>query len=250
MDDSPQSLIVQIGKRVYDKGFVAANDGNISLRVNDIIYATPTGVSKGFMRVEEMVALDMEGNVIEGSTKPSSEILMHLAIYGCRDDVNAVVHAHPPAATGFAVAGIPLDKTILAEVVLRFGAVPIAEYYMPSSSELANAVAKYMKHYDALLLANHGAVTVGADIFDAYYKMETLEHYAKISLIARFLGGEQELSRREIARLKELKEAIGKKVTDVNEHYQTSSHDSDLFSLSESEQNEIIKSILGSLIDD
>ena len=134
---------------------------------------------------------------------------MHLEVYRQRPDVQAVVHAHPPIATGFAVAGIPLDRAVLAEVVTTLGSVPIAEYATPSTKELPEAVRKYVKAHDGMLLANHGALTLGADVFAAYYKMETIEHFAKISLVARMLGGERLLSREEVTRLEKLRGSYG-----------------------------------------
>src|SRR5206468_4621992 len=144
-----------------------------------------------------MVVTDLDGKKIAGERNPSSEMQMHLEVYRQRPDVQAVVHAHPPVATAFAVAGIPLDRAVLAEVVTTLGSIPIAEYATPSTRELPDAVRKYIKAHDAMLLANHGALTVGTDLFSAYYKMETIEHFAKISLVARLLGGERLLSRQE-----------------------------------------------------
>ena len=134
---------------------------------------------------------------------------MHLEVYRQRPDVQAVVHAHPPTATGFAVAGIPLDKAVLAEVLTTLGSIPIAEYATPSTSELPEAVRKYIKAHDGMLLANHGALTVGSDLFSAYYKMETIEHFAKISLVARLLGGENLIAREEVLRLQGLRDTYG-----------------------------------------
>ena len=134
---------------------------------------------------------------------------MHLEVYRRRPDVQAVVHAHPPIATGFAVAGMPLDRAVLAEVVTTLGSVPIAEYATPSTKELPEAVRKYVQAHDGMLLANHGALTLGKDLFSAYYKMETIEHFAKISLVARLLGGERVLSREEVFRLQDLRGRYG-----------------------------------------
>ena len=142
------------------------------------------------MTPDMMCITDLEGRKLQGDRDPSSEMLMHLEVYRQRPDVQAVVHAHPPTATGFAVAGIPLDRAVLAEVLTTLGSIPIAEYATPSTSELPEAVRKYIKAHDGMLLANHGALTVGADLFAAYYKMETIEHFAKISLVARLLGRE------------------------------------------------------------
>jgi L-fuculose-phosphate aldolase len=156
-----------------------------------------------------MVVTDMTGKVVAGPRKASSELLMHLEIYRQRPDVNAVVHAHPPLATGFAVAGIPLDRAVLAEVITTLGSIPIAEYGTPSTQELADAVRRYIKAHDGLLLANHGAVTVAPELFAAYFKMETIEHFARISLVARLLGGERLLSREEVTRLQSLRGTYG-----------------------------------------
>jgi L-fuculose-phosphate aldolase len=134
---------------------------------------------------------------------------MHLLIYRMRPDINAVVHAHPPTATGFAVAGIPLDRAVLAEVLTTLGSIPLAEYATPSTAELPEAVRKYIKAHDGMLLANHGALTVGADLYSAYYKMETIEHFAHISLVARMLGRENLISREEVMRLQELRGTYG-----------------------------------------
>ena len=178
---------------------------------DDRVLMTPTNVCKGFMSTDMMVITDMNGVLISGAPgrKPSSEIMMHLVAYQQRPDVRAVVHAHPPLSTGFAVAGIPLDRAVLAEVVTTLGSIPIADYGTPSTRELSDAVAPYVKHHDGLLLANHGALALGADLFAAYYKMETIEHFAKISLVARQLGRENLLSREEVGRLQNLRTRYG-----------------------------------------
>ena len=202
--------IVEIGRRVYDRGFVASNDGNISVRLDENrLLMTPTGVSKGFMTPDMLVTTDLAGRKLTGDRDASSEILMHLAVYELRPDIKAVVHAHPPTATGFAVAGIPLDRAVLAEVVTTLGSIPIADYGTPSTTELADAVRRYISAHDGLLLANHGALTVAHELFAAYYKMETVEHFARISLVARQLGGERVLSREEVERLQNLRDRYG-----------------------------------------
>jgi len=210
--DQLRADIVEVGRRLWVRGYVASNDGNISVRVGaDRLLMTPANVSKGFMTPDMMVVTDLEGTLISGAPgrKPSSEILMHLVAYRERPDVNAVVHAHPPLSTGFAVAGIPLDRAVLAEVVTTLGAIPIAAYGTPSTSELASTVAPYVRAHDGLLLANHGALALGADLFAAYYKMETIEHFARISLVARMLGREHLLSREEVERLQALRGRYG-----------------------------------------
>jgi L-fuculose-phosphate aldolase len=209
-EETLRADIVEIGRRLHARGFVASNDGNISARIDDgRLLATPTSVSKGFMTPDMLVVTDMSGRRLAGGREPSSELLMHLAVYAERPDVRAVVHAHPPLATGFAVAGIPLDRAVLAEVVTTLGSVPIADYGTPSTAELPAAVRKYIKAHDGLLLANHGAVTAGRDVYSAYYKMETIEHFARISLVARLLGRERVLSREEVLRLQELRGSYG-----------------------------------------
>jgi L-fuculose-phosphate aldolase len=202
--------IVEIGRRMYARGYTASNDGNISVRLDARrLLMTPKSVCKGFMSPDMMCITDLEGRKLEGARDPSSEMLMHLEVYRQRPDVQAVVHAHPPTATGFAVAGIPLDKAVLAEVVTTLGSIPIAEYATPSTQELPDAVRKYIRAHDGMLLANHGALTVGADLFSAYYKMETIEHFAKISLVARMLGRENLIAREELLRLQELRDTYG-----------------------------------------
>jgi L-fuculose-phosphate aldolase len=202
--------IVEVGRRMYARGYTASNDGNISARLDDRrLLMTPKSVCKGFMTPEMLCITDLDGVKLAGERDPSSEMQMHLEVYRQRPDVRAVVHAHPPTATGFAVAGIPLDRAVLAEVVTTLGSVPIADYATPSTRELPEAVRKYVKAHDGMLLANHGALTLGADVFAAYYKMETIEHFANISLVARLLGGERLLSREEVFRLQGLRGSYG-----------------------------------------
>ncbi len=202
--------IVEVGRRMYARGYTASNDGNISVRLGaDRLLMTPKSVCKGFMTPDMMCITDLDGRKLQGDRDPSSEMLMHLEVYRQRPDVAAVVHAHPPTATGFAVAGIPLDRAVLAEVLCTLGSIPIAEYATPSTQELPDAVAKYIKAHDGMLLANHGALTVGADVLNAYYKMETIEHFAKISLVARMLGRENLIAREEVQRLQELRGTYG-----------------------------------------
>jgi L-fuculose-phosphate aldolase len=204
--------IVEVGRRLWVRGFVASNDGNISVRLDESrLLMTPASVSKGFMTPDMMVVTDLDGKLLAGAPgrKPSSETMMHLVVYRNRPDVHAVVHSHPPLSTGFAVAGIPLDRAVLAEVVTTLGSIPIAEYGTPSTRELADAVEPYVRLHDGLLLANHGALALGKDLFAAYYKMETIEHFAKISLVARMLGREHVLSKEEVARLQGLRGSYG-----------------------------------------
>jgi L-fuculose-phosphate aldolase len=202
--------IVEVGRRLWVQGFVASNDGNISVRLGpDRLLTTPKSVSKGFMTPEMLVVTDLSGTKISGARDASSELKMHLEVYHQRPDVGAVVHAHPATATGFAVAGVPLTRAVLAEVITTLGGIPIAEYATPSTAELPAAIRDYIKAHDGLLLANHGALAVAGDLFTAYHRMETIEHFAKISLVARQLGREHLLSRDEVVRLQGLRGMYG-----------------------------------------
>lgn len=200
--------ITDICRKMWQLGWVAANDGNITVKLEDGTYmTTPTGISKGFISPEKLVHIDRNGNTLEkdGLYRPSSEIKMHLRCYEEREDVGAAVHAHPPLATAYAVAGIPLDEYSVTETVLTIGSVPIAPYATPSTMELPDSIAPYLNSHDAILLKNHGALTVGKDLITAFYRMETLEHHAKISFYAKLLGGAQELPQKDILRLMELR---------------------------------------------
>src|SRR6187200_1158233 len=202
--------IVEVGRRLYARGYTASNDGNISVRLDaGRLLMTPKSVCKGFMTPEMMCITDLDGKKLAGERGPSSEMQMHLEVYRQRPDAKAVVHAHPPTATGFAVAGIPLDRAVLAEVITTLGSIPLAAYGTPSTAELPEAVRKYIKAHDGMLLANHGAVTCGPSVLAAYYKMETIEHFAKISLVARLLGREHLISRDEVERLQGLRGMYG-----------------------------------------
>jgi L-fuculose-phosphate aldolase len=209
-EEQARADIVEVGRRLWERAYVASNDGNISVRLDDTrLITTPKNVSKGFMTPDMMVITDLDGKKIAGERDPSSELKMHLEVYRNRPDIKAVVHAHPPTATGFAVAGIPLDRAVLAEVITTLGSIPIAEYATPSTEELPAAVRKYVKAHDGLLLANHGALAMGGDVMSAYYRMETIEHFAKISLVTRMLGREHLLSREEVDRLQGLRGMYG-----------------------------------------
>lgn len=210
IEEQVRAEIVEVGRRLHARGFIAANDGNISVRLDETrLLTTPTGVSKGFMTPDMLVMTDLQGVKLADGRSPSSELLMHLAVYELRPEIKAVVHAHPPTATGFAVAGIPLDRAVLAEVVTTLGSIPIAEYGTPSTPQLADAVRQFIEAHDGLLLANHGALTVADELLAAYYKMETIEHFARISLVARQLGRERLLSREEVVRLQDLRDMYG-----------------------------------------
>ena len=196
--------IVEIGRIVWQKGWIAANDGNISIRLEDgRILCTPTGVPKGMMQPEDLVLCDAAGLHIEGSRACTTEIAMHVAVYRLRPDVHSIVHVHPPVATGFAVAGRPLNLALLPEVVSGLGSVPLASYGMPGTAELTAPMLPLIPHHDALLMANHGAVAYGKDVYEAFFRMETVEHLAWVTLVAELLGGAKPLPRAEIARLLE-----------------------------------------------
>ncbi len=202
--------IVAVGKRMYERGYVASNDGNISARINkDQVLITPTGISKGFMKTEDLIIVDYNGKSISGSKKPSSEVMMHLQVYKDRPDVNSVCHSHPPYATGFAVAGIPLDKCVLPEVIIVLGGIPLIEYGTPGTEEFYKPVLPLLKDYDAFLLANHGALTVGKDVVNAFHKMETLEHFAHIAFVAQQLGNLNTLNKEQVQKLTDLREKFG-----------------------------------------
>lgn len=183
--------ICEIGRRLYHHLFVAANDGNISVRLNEEeIIITPTNVSKGFMNPEDMVKLSLDGRLIASRTgkNASSERRMHLAIYKHRPDIRAVVHAHPPTATGLAVAGIGLDKPFLPEIVVRTGPCPLVPYAIPGGDELPDSIIPYLRDHVTLLLGNHGAVAYAPTLIDAAFNMESIELNARIFLVASQVG--------------------------------------------------------------
>lgn len=194
--------IVKVGRLMFDKGWVASNDGNVSIRMDDgCILATPTGVCKGMMKAEDLILCNLQGERLCGDRERTSEMGMHLTIYNVRPDVKAVVHAHPPVATGFAAAGRALDVALLPEVVISLGWVPLAEYGLPGTPALTQGMLRYIPKYDALLMANHGVVCYGDDVFQAYSRMEIVEHFARITLVAELLGGARALPRVEVQKL-------------------------------------------------
>ncbi|MBR7077574.1 MAG: class II aldolase/adducin family protein [Clostridia bacterium] len=204
--------ICDIGRRIYDRGMVAANDGNISVKLNDNEFlCTPTGVSKGFMTPDFICKVDREGKVIQANAgfKPSSEIKMHMRVYKERPDVNAVVHAHPLYATSFAIAGIPLTQPIMPEAVIALGCVPIAKYGRPSTEEIPDAVSEYVQYFDAVLLENHGALTYSNTLLNAYYKMESTEFYARLLYQSKMLGGPKEFTPQQVEDLYEIRRKFG-----------------------------------------
>jgi L-fuculose-phosphate aldolase len=194
--------IVRFGRMLHERSFVAAMDGNLSVRLDsERILVTPTCVSKGTMRPSDMVVVDPEGKRISGRRNVTSEIGMHLLIYRMRPDIQAIVHAHPPTATGFAAAGIPLTEPLVCEVVIGLGCIPLARYGTPGTSELAQTLEPYVPQYDAILMSNHGVVAYAATLEHAYMRMETVEHFAQISLVTHLLGRQQPLKQGEIEKL-------------------------------------------------
>lgn len=210
--------IVEVGRMVWQKGWVAANDGNITIRMDsERVMCTPTGVSKGMMRPDDMIIVDMEGRKILGQKQGTTEIAMHLAIYKLRPDVHAVVHAHPPVATGFAAAGRALNLALLPEVIIGLGCVPLAGYGLPGTPELIEPMLPLIPKYDALMMGNHGAVCYGEDVYKAYFRMETVEHFARITLVAELLGGPKVLPKQEVEKLVEARARYGVKVPSAGE---------------------------------
>lgn len=202
--------IIEAGRRCWLRGWVAANDGNISVRISDNeILTTATGQSKGFLTPDLIVKVDRRGQLLEGDRPPSTEIQMHLLVYDRRPDVRAVFHAHPPYCTAHAVAGLPLNECVLPEIVVTLGSIPLAPYGTPSTSEIPDALAPLLDHHDAFLLQNHGALTLGKDIFQAYYRMESIEHFAHILYLARGLGAVNLLDRGQVEKLKEIRSRYG-----------------------------------------
>jgi L-fuculose-phosphate aldolase len=194
--------IVKVGRLMFDKGWIAANDGNITIRLDeDRILATPTGVCKGMMRPDDIIICNLDGDKICGERERTTEMGMHVTIYRMRPDIRSVVHAHPPVATGFAVAGRPLNLALLPEVVICLGSVPVADYGLPGTPALTEGMRPYIPKYDAMLMANHGAVAYGEDVFQAFFRLETVEHFARITLVAELLGGPKVLPRVEVEKL-------------------------------------------------
>ena len=190
-----RSEVVEIGRWIHRLGFVAGYDGNITARLDDRrILSTPTAICKSMMQSDDLVVVDYEGQKVSGNRSVTSEIAMHLLIYKQRPDVHGIVHAHPPTATGYAAAGLPLDKALVSEVVLSLGSIPLAPYATPGTAELGEALLPLVGSHDAILMANHGVVAYGADLMRAYFNMETVEHFAKISLVTELLGRQVLLS--------------------------------------------------------
>lgn len=196
--------IVEIGRRLYARGLIGGHEGNLSVRDRDNLFITPAGVCKGFLTPDMIVRADLGGRRLEGMRRVSTEVQMHTAIYARRADVTAIVHAHPPTASAFAAAGIPLDRPLLAEAVAVLGPVPVIPFAMPGTQALAESVGRAICGAHALLLANHGALAVGDDLEHAWERIETLEQLARVELHARQLGPARELEPADVERLRAL----------------------------------------------
>ena len=203
--------ILEIGRRMYARNYVAANDGNITCKVSPTaLWTTPTGVSKGYMTEEMLIKVDLDGHILQGTQTPSSELKMHLRVYWENPDLTACVHAHPPAATAFAIAGIALDRPILPEAIVQLGVVPVAPYAEPGTQEVPDSIAPYCRTHNGVLLANHGALTWGTSPMQAYMRMESLEYYALLTMYTgSIIGQANELSREQVDRLVETRSRLG-----------------------------------------
>jgi L-fuculose-phosphate aldolase len=205
-----KDAMVEIGRRLWQRGLVAGTEGNLSARLEgDRLLTTPTGVSKGFMTADMLVLTDLDGRVLEGDRQPSSELKMHVEVYRNRPEINAVVHAHPPVATAFSVAGVALDRCVLPETVVTMGAIPTVPYSTPTTEEMPASLRPFIARCDAVLLSNHGAVTWAEDLEAAWFKMECLEMTATILQNALLLGGINDLSAAEVKKLSEIRTRLG-----------------------------------------
>lgn len=193
--------IVEISKLMYDKGLVNPYEGNVSVLEGEQVYITPSGVCKGYLSEDMIVVTDLNGNILEGMYKPSSEIKLHLAVYRLRSDIKSVVHAHPPYSTAYAIANKPIESKAYTEMIAFFGKIPLAKYGRPSTDEISAGVEELIDRHDIILLANHGIVTIGTDIHNAFFKLEAAESMAKTLLLTKLLGGEKELPEAELESL-------------------------------------------------
>jgi L-fuculose-phosphate aldolase len=209
-EQSLREAICEVGRRMYKRDLVAATDGNISVRLEARRYlCTPSGVSKGFMSPADIIVADHKGKKLEGEGMVTSEFFTHLAAYEEREDIGAVVHAHPMKATGFTLSGTPLDVSVMPELLLTIGGIPTVPYAAPASREGGEAIRSVIGRCDALMLERHGSVTVGKDVFEAYLKLEKVEHAAGTLLAARLLGGYEELPEAQVEQLYAIQKVYG-----------------------------------------
>lgn len=202
--------MAEICRRLYDRFYLVATDGNVSVRLGEArLLVTPSGVNKGFLGPRDLLVTDLEGRKVEGEGKPSSELAMHVRAYRERPDIRAVVHAHPATATAFACSGLSLDECLMTEAVVGLGAVPLAPFALPSTAEVPQSIGELIRQTDVLMLANHGVLTVGASLMDAYNKMESVEQFARVALTTRLLGGPKLLDRGQVERLEALRARYG-----------------------------------------
>jgi L-fuculose-phosphate aldolase len=203
---SIKSDLIYFSKLCHRNKFVSASDGNLSVRTRkNFILITAANTFKGRLGPKDLVKVDFKGRKIQGKKEASTEIKLHKFIYQARKDVNAIVHTHPVFSTAFAAAGLAIDKVVYPEIYIKFGKVPLAKYATPSTEEVPESISKYVKNYDAILLANHGLVTFGIDLEDAYHKTEKIEHIARTSFYARQLGGERALTKAQVKKLEKIK---------------------------------------------
>jgi L-fuculose-phosphate aldolase len=211
-ESAMRDLICDIGKRVWQRGMASANSGNISARLDgDEIMITPTLVSKGFMRPEQLLVMSLSGEVLRGEGYPTTETPMHLRLFREKADIGGIVHAHPPMATSFAVAGKALDLHLIPEAVIFLGEVPLVPFHPPGSPELAEAIVPYLDDYDAILMENHGVLCWGSDVEQAYHRLETVEFCAQVTFTAQLLGGARELPKEPLDNLLAVRKMMKRK---------------------------------------
>jgi L-fuculose-phosphate aldolase len=201
-EDEHRRDVCTVGRWIHARAFVASTDGNISVRLDSRrVLTSPTAISKGMMSPDDMVITDLQGRKLAGRREASTELAMHLLIYNRRPDIHAVCHAHPPVATAHAAAGLALNKALLSELIIALGCIPVAQYGTPGTPELSEALEPMVQHFDAILLANHGVVTCGPDLLTAFFRLETVEHFAQVSLVTEMLGKQVLLSGRDVEKL-------------------------------------------------
>jgi L-fuculose-phosphate aldolase len=204
--------IVDVCRRMHDRGFISGSDGNVSVRLgSNRILSTPSGLNKGYIGPRDLIITDMSGKKLQGERKPTTEIFMHIEAYEKREDIRAVIHAHPPITVAFSIAGLKLPQCVMPEIVMIFGTIPTASYATPSTREGSEAISDLIGNCDALIIERHGTLTVGEDVFSAYNKLEKVEHSAQVSAIARQLGPVKPLPKEEIQKLLALREELGLK---------------------------------------